>query len=180
MQVVKVGLVMMAGLTIGLVAGTLVAPVAAVLNAPARVLVGWIELVAAVGSRMPFPLLGIDRLALVAVIGLLVLLGASRRRWTLPMAAVLAVAVLMPVSPPPGRTSLGRGVDLFIDDCGRRSVELTGRIDVVETLGTLHRVGVVSADTVVGTSGAGAAVAEQLGATFSPTEAVVAPCTVTP
>ncbi len=174
------GLVMMAGLTIGLVAGTLVTPVAAVLNAPARVLVGWIELVAAVGSRMPFPLLGIDRLALVAVIGLLVLLGASRRRWTLPMAAVLAVAVLMPVSPPPGRTSLGRGVDLFIDDCGRRSVELTGRIDVVETLGTLHRVGVVSADTVVGTSGAGAAVAEQLGATFSPTEAVVAPCTVTP
>lgn len=174
------GLVMMAGLTIGLVAGTLVTPVAAVLNAPARVLVGWIELVAAVGSRMPFPLLGIDRLALVAVIGLLVLLGASRRRWTLPMAAVLAVAVLMPVSPPPGRTSLGRGVDLFIDDCGRRSVELTGRIDVVETLGALHRVGVVSADTVVGTSGAGAAVAEQLGATFSPTEAVVAPCTVTP
>jgi len=175
------GLVMMAGLTVGLVAGTLVAPVAAVLNTPSRFLVGWIEVVADVGSKTPLPLLGADRLILVAVIALLLVMRRPARRWTVPVAVVLAVVVLQPARPPIGRTSLGSDVVVVVDSCGGRRVEVTGRIDVRGALGSLQRAGVVSADAVVGEPGpATIAIAEQLGAKVLPRDVITAPCTVTP
>jgi len=59
------GGVMMLGVTVGAVAGLVREPIAAVLQLPARLLVTAIERIAAEASRLPLPVLGPGRLALV-------------------------------------------------------------------------------------------------------------------
>lgn len=165
------GLVMVLGLTVGVLAGTVAAPVAVVLNQPARLLVVWISQVAANGSRLPFPLLGPDRLVLLAVsIGTVLLRrgpGRSRAVTTLLVAPLVAMA-LWPVRPPAGVAVLGRGVVVRESRCHDRAVrvvELGAAGDVIATLAVLQRAGIVRADLVSGKpDDATAMVADQLGA----------------
>lgn len=173
------GLVMMLGLTVGLVAGVVVEPVAAVLNAPTRWLVRWIGLVAEVGSRSPLPFLGPDRLVLVVAVGGVLLFRPAGRRWPLLLAAALSVPVVAPVTPPVGRTYVDRGVELRVDRCGTRTVLLTGRIDVSDALRALQRHGVVKVDSVTARQdSASAAIAGQLGAPVVPPGTPGETCTV--
>jgi competence protein ComEC len=177
------GAVMVLGLTVGVVAGGVVAPVAAVLQVPGRLLVGWIAAVAEVGSRVPLPLLGPARLALVVAAGGLVL-GRRGRRWPVVGAVVLAALALRPVAPPTGPATVAPGVTV----CGPMVV-LDHAVDVGDALTALQQAGVVRAGTVVGPpSPSTAEVAEQLGAALEhtvgggrdgPNPTSRPPCTVT-
>jgi competence protein ComEC len=188
------GLVMMLGLSTGVVAGLVVGPVAAVLNWPTAILVGWVDAVARVGSTAPLPLLGIDRLALLAGAGVLVALFARRSRpvavtmAAVAAAVVLAVVALVPVSLGPGRFRAASGTVVQVGPCGRRLVELSRTrpgTDAVDVLEGLHVLGVVRAEVVVaptsGLDGAiGSDVATQLGARLRERGPSGGPCTVTP
>lgn len=159
------GLVMMLGLTTGLLAGMVVEPVAVWITAPNRLLTGWIDLVARTGSRLPVPLIGPDRLVPMAVAAAILGVGRVRRRWRVLAAALLLVPTLAPPSTPSGVTPVTRGAELLVDGCERRTVVLSGRVDVSDVLDGLHQRGVTRAELVVGnTASSTIAVAEQLGA----------------
>lgn len=169
------GAVMVLGLTAGVLAGLVVAPVAAVVNWPTRLLVGWIEAVAAVGSRSPLPVLGPGRLLLVIAAGAAVL-SRRGRRWPLALALALGAIALRPVPPPAGPAQVGPGVAV----CGT-TVVLDSSVRVLDTLEALQGAGVVRADVVVGPPGDSTfQVAEQLGAEIRRPGPSEAPCTVTP
>lgn len=173
------GFVMMLGLTVGVLAGTVVAPVATVLNAPTHLLVRWVELTADVGSRMPLPILEPDRLVILAASAATWCAAARGWRPLRFIAVALVLAVLVPVSPPGGRSDVGPGVELDVDRCGRRTVELVGRVDTSDALAALQRRGVVRADVVVGPDTlVRAEIAEQLRAVVHRRGGVAVPCTV--
>ncbi len=157
------GAVMVLGLTVGLVAGLLMAPVAAILSTPARVLVEWIQGVADVLSRVPLRLLGPWQLGQLAVAGLL-LWPRRRSRWSTAAALLLIVVAVWPVEAPSAPTVVAAGVTVAETSCGR-TVHLEGRVDVMDVLEALQRSGVLRSDVVVGPATAATAeVAEQLGA----------------
>jgi len=175
------GAVMVLGLTVGLLAGTVATPVAAVLSLPTRILVGWISKVAEVGSTLPLPLMGPDRLALVATaIGIVLLrrstidssTGTTRtarsRHLTTLLVAPLVFVALWPVAPPSGEFALTRDIvvrELSCDDRNLRVVDLAAVVDVPDTLSLLQSAGVLRADVVAGPPGAATVdVADQLGA----------------
>jgi len=108
------GLVMVWGLTGGLVAGLVGAPLAAGLHWPTRVALAWLELVA---QRTAHARLGELHLGQVLVLagGLaLVVLGGARpwlrRAGGVVATAAVAVAVVTAHAPPPVRSSLATGV----------------------------------------------------------------------
>lgn len=180
------GLVMMLGLSTGLVAGSLSAPVAVLVNWPSGVLVGWVDGVARIGSLVPLPMLGPDRLL---VIGAAVLaarwVGRRLPRTGACVAVGMVVLALMPSSPPSGRYRPSPGVVVDVGTCGERWVSLQGAgagADAVEVLEGLRDIGIVRAAVVLGAGGVrpvAAQVAEQLRADLRPAAPSGGPCTVT-
>jgi competence protein ComEC len=179
------GLVMMLGLSTGLAAGLLSAPVALVLNWPTGVLVRWVATVAAVASSVPLPLLDPSRLALV--VGAVALVALARRwglpRWSRVAAGSLALVALAPAVTPDGVTTVAPGVVLQVGECGERWVSLHGPRNAVDALEALRDAGVTTADVVVARPADGAvaaAVAEQLRAVRQAPGSSGSPCSVSP
>ena len=166
------GLVMMLGVTVGVVAGLVREPVAAVLQVPAELLVRWIGGVASLATRSPLPVLDLSRVALLVAVVVVGALAArqwsgapewagttvagprrpGRRLVTVVLVAALA-GVLWPNTPPVGTSTPGGGARLVVGGCGATAVELGaaggGRVDVPDLLEGLWRLGVRRIDVVV-------------------------------
>ncbi len=107
------GLVMVWGMTVGLVAGVLPDVVAAVVQAPVRLRLWWLELVAAFGAAIPAPRPGLVGLAGLGALGLLgSRLGSQPRTATAVVAAGLILAASMPAAPDQSITC-GRGITWY-------------------------------------------------------------------
>jgi len=180
------GLVMMLGLTTGLVAGFIRDDLAAVVQVPSRALVWWIDAVATSAARVPLRPLAPMSISILAVTGTATWLlhrwwsrrrvdgSAGSRRATTAAAVVgaaagvaVVTATLAPPSWAPGRHPLWSGVALVIDPCGGRTVEVNERARVRDTLDAVWLAGVVRAERVVThgrNTAAVAPVATQLGA----------------
>lgn len=108
------GLVMVWGLTAGLLAGAVGDPVAAILHGPTRVALHWLEVVAHGAARAPLGELRLAHVAALALgLGLAVAAGerAALRRAGRALAGLgLAVAVVVAQAPPPLRSALIPGV----------------------------------------------------------------------
>ena len=178
------GLVMMLGLSTGLVAGLVEAPLAAILNWPTRLLVGWVDSVAAVMSSAPLPLLDPPRLALVGLGVGIVAVGRHRSpRSAWAVGALVFVVALLPASPPPGVYRAASGVIVRIGSCGRGWVELDGPRNAVDALEGIRSLGMTRAEVVVAGPGerlVAGAVAEQLGAVHRAPGRSGGPCSVIP
>ena len=168
------GAVMMLGVTVGLVAGTVREPWSGLLQTPAETAVRWVDLVATAGSRAPAPTLGAAEVAALVLAGVLVAVatrpgGPRRRRAALVAAAVvLATWASWPAATAPGRHELGSGSALLVERCGL-VVEVHSADGPGDVLDPLWRVGVRRADLVVAGDGqrnraVAGAVADQLGA----------------
>ncbi len=147
------GAVMVLGITAGPVAGLLGDTSAAVVQLPATWLVRWVDGVAAAGSMLPLPPLGVDRLALLAAATVAVV---GARRWldgplrlggALVGLALVAVA-LWPLDPPPGSHDLGHA-QLHVGACGGRVLAIDGGGDHRRLLRALWLRGVGHLDAVV-------------------------------
>lgn len=154
------GFVMMAGLTAGLLAGSVRSDVAGVLMWPIELMVRWVDWVARTASRLPLAQLAPLRMLVLAAV-LVGVVVASRRigsrdtdgvliwRWATRLLGVIAVVGL--VIPP------RVGVDLIdIGDearftrtpCGRSVVTLTKGARGIEVLESLDALGISSVDIV--------------------------------
>ena len=138
------GAVMMLGVTVGTLAGLVAEPVAAVLQLPARVLVGWIDLVAGVAAGAPCGLL--DRVRLVAVVGAIVGAGLARprcsprgRRALVAAAVLVVVALCWPRAPGPGEHPLSDDVTVVVGSCGGVVARLSGSVDESDALAALQQ-----------------------------------------
>ena len=107
------GVVMMWGLTVGLLAGLLPPGVASVVQWPVSVLLSWIEVVADVASDAPIPVLGPT--SALGILGLVVLWwGSGRHRWPkVGIVAVLLVGWVVMVQQPPASPHVGSGFMFF-------------------------------------------------------------------
>ncbi len=165
------GMVMMLGVSVGMVAGLVTEPIAVVLQVPSRLLVGWIDVVARVATGVPCATLGPLRLVLLIVVAATWAAVRSRvdRR---PARAASAVAVVLGLAlcwPPPlsdGVLDPVDGVTLAVGACRGVLVHLSGAADEADTLAALHRAGVRRIDVLVVGAGRGgrrsaAAVGEQ-------------------
>ena len=177
------GLVMMAGLTVGLVAGVVREDIAAVLQAPVRVLVWWIDTVAREASQLSVPPLGPQGwLALVAGGAVGVLLWRRHGARAVGRAFVVSLLPLMVLTRPPGpfpqAVELAGGA-VLIDGCAGRVVVLEkGARLGEEVLQALSELGVARVELLVSPeSDAGVTdVALQLRADVGPaTEGVLTP-----
>lgn len=153
------GLVMMAGLTLGLFAGSVRADLCAVVMYPIQWMVRWVDVVATTASRLPLAPLTPTRAVIFATATALLLsvLGprahrVSRTRSLVMLGAVLTLtAVVVPHPPPAGVYELDSAATVERDRCGGTTVVL-GRgsdgIAVLESLDALHvnSVQVVSTD----------------------------------
>jgi ComEC/Rec2-related protein len=149
------GLVMVWGLTAGLLAGVLGDPWASVLHQPTRAALSWLDLVAERTSGAPLGELQTAHVVAVAL-GLGLLAAGRRRGWRTAGAALLTAAVLAAVvtahAPTPRRQALrpglvrwhGDGVDVIVlGGVGRSSL---GGAAVLESL---RRSGVDTIDVLV-------------------------------
>ena len=158
------GLVMMLGVTTGLLAGLLRNPVAEVVQIPSELLVGWIDLVATRGSQSSLPLLHPLQLVLIAAAVLLLLWVRSKESaLTIPRSATtqglrilcscaaLALVGLAcrPQSPPVGMSELTTGATLWIGECGGQVLVLEAVTNNGDLLQSLWGQGVRALDLVV-------------------------------
>lgn len=153
------GAVMAWGLTGGLLAGLLGGTAAEVLHLPTRLLLGWIEQVAARAAAAPLGELGPREVAGVAVgVGLAVLAhrcGSVRWRGVgLALgAASIAVAVLVVRVPPPLRSALAPGIvrwhDQEVDIVALGGAGWRTTLGAAATLEHLRRAGVGSITVLV-------------------------------
>ena len=149
------GMVMMSGLTAGLLAGMVRAEPAALLQWPTRVLVWWIDAVARVASQLSVPRLspwGWVLLAAAAAVAVVV----HRRRGT-PVAAALVVAALVVLCRPPGAGAgdLRLGPRATVGErCGIRVLVLRDPVSVTEVLEALAARGIARVGVVIGAHGA--------------------------
>lgn len=164
------GGVMMLGVAVGGPAGLVHESIAAVVQAPARLLVAWVELVASVSSRSGLVVLTPARLVLLvvaAVSGWLVH-RATRRGGVAALGwccvAALVLAAMWPTGPPPGEHELGPSGTLVVGACGGTVVLVTGGRSV-RRLDRLAHLGVRRIDLVV-TSGRDRRAVEDLAAQF--------------
>jgi competence protein ComEC len=144
------GIVMMAGVTAGPIAGLLRSDLAAVVQLPTRVLVWWVDAVARVASQLsvpPLSLWGWGALALGGAASVLL-----HRRGAITTAMSLAVVVVVVLCRPPGLSGgsvrLGAGAALA-EGCGRRVVVLDGDGAGVELLEALSARGIAHVEAVV-------------------------------
>jgi membrane protein implicated in regulation of membrane protease activity len=161
-------MVMMLGLTTGLVAGFLRDDLAAVVQVPSRALVWWIDVVATAAAGVPLRPLAPFSIAILAVTATATWLlhrwwrrrridgsAASRRATTAAAivgataAVVVVAATLAPPSWATGRHALGPGVALVIDPCGGRTVEVANRVRVRDALDGVWLAGLFRAERVV-------------------------------
>jgi competence protein ComEC len=149
------GLVMMWGLTAGLLAGVVGDPMAGVLHQPTQLALAWLDLVAERTARAPLGELQAEQVVAVAL-GLSGLASARRPGWRAAGAALAVGTVLTAVvtahSPAPRREALrpgvvrwhGGGVDVLVLAGGGRSS--LGAAGVLESL---RRSGVGTIDLLV-------------------------------
>ncbi len=144
--------VMVWGLTAGTVAGVVPDAAAPVVQLPIRAVLGWLELVAAIGARLPAP-----RPDLGAVVALLVAWLVVRRadaRWprlaVLLAGAVLLVATVPQPAPDPG--SCGPGITWY-PAAGGRSVLQLGADATIDGVEDCRRAGIRSVDVLIVTAG---------------------------
>lgn len=182
------GLVMVWGMTAGILAGALPPDAAWVLHAPTRALLWWIEEVAARGARAPLGTVGATGLVAVAAgLGLLVL--AGRAGWprlrTVAAVAVggsLYVAVVAAQAPPPLRDVLGAGVVRWHAD-GTEVVALGGggwqqSLGPEAALRALREAGVGSIDLLVAVDARVSAAVVETVVARHPAAAVLVPSSV--
>jgi competence protein ComEC len=157
------GLVMMLGVTLGAVAGLVVEPVAEVLQLPARVLVGWIDLVARGASAAPVAPATWWRTA--GLLATLVLLLFGEQRWSrrprprrVCRAAVVGavVALCWPAPLPDGSSQPAPAVQLVVGRCGGVVVHLDRGAGPSASLEALLYAGVRRVDVLVVADTAGA------------------------
>lgn len=150
------GLVMMWGLTGGVVAGVLPSPVGEWFQAPAGLVIWWLDGVAAWASRLPLPALGAGQWAVTA--------GMGAVAWLLPgrsvgRVAVLAMVVALSLSalprPPAGPTELAGGAWWLPAGDGGPSVMVVPAQTGPEVLDDLLRHRVREVGVVVSVSGRG-------------------------
>jgi len=159
------GVVVVFGATVGLAAGLAHPSVADVVMYPVGLVVGWIDLVATWCSRLPLTPLDPSRTLAVLGVGTMTWWAWRHRRARLAatsIAGVIVIAVVLPVAPGVGRHDLGRAAVLDVHLDGRRVVATAPGASALDVLESLWRLGVVSADQVVGppASPAATAVAE--------------------
>lgn len=110
------GLVMVWGLTAGVVAGLAGPGVAALVHVPTRLLLGWLAEVAARAAALPLGALGVPHVAALAGGAAAALWGRSRTRpgvrraGLVIAAAAIAAAVTSAQAPAPLRSALGPGI----------------------------------------------------------------------
>jgi competence protein ComEC len=153
------GLVMMWGLTAGVVAGAVGGPLAEVLHLPTRGLLLWLEVVARRSAALPIGEVGAAAALLLAA-GLLALVAGRRsaRHWVATIGRVLVVATLVGVVvlrqvPVPLRTDLGSGIVRWhhgsTDVVTVGSGDWRAQVTTVDVLGALRRRGVGSIELLV-------------------------------
>jgi competence protein ComEC len=157
------GLVMVLGVTAGAVAGLVVEPVAEVLQLPARVLVGWIDLVARAASTAPMaPATWWRTVALMAALLALLLgeqrwSGRARRRWVLRLGALGAViALCWPLPLAAGSSQPAPSVRLVVGRCAGVVVHLEQGAGPGTSLEALQRIGLRRVDVLVVDDASGA------------------------
>ncbi len=146
--------VMIWGLTLGLVAGLAPPPVAAVIQWPVDLLLGWLETVAAVGARSPDPRPGLLVVAMMACCALAA--RALPGRWpgwtVLGSAVVVAVAAVPRAPAEPG--VCGAGIAWFPPaSTSERSVLVIGPEARLRSVESCRRLGIRSVDLVVTLAG---------------------------
>lgn len=138
------GLVMMLGVTAGVLAGLIREPFAGVLMWPADLLVCWVDMIATVCSRLPLGVLGATEVVVVAAaVGLI--LSRPTGRWrhrvtTLGVACLILVC--WPSAPSGGPTELTEGATLWVGACGGRVLVLSSgaKVDRVMDALWIHEV----------------------------------------
>lgn len=161
--------VMMLGATVGLVAGLVAEPVAVLLQLPSRAAVAWVDGVARATASLPLAPADPWRcVALVGSAGAALLLrrahhmrpttapgsrerrrGLDLRRGAAAAALLVAVLVLVPSGPSPGRSRPWPGGELWVGRCGGVVVQLDAAAAVDDVLGELWRRRVRRVDVVV-------------------------------
>jgi competence protein ComEC len=111
------GLVMMWGCTVGLVAGLVPAPVAAIFHGPTRVGLWWVAGVARMGADLPVGTVGLGAVAAVAACLAVAVVLRRRRAHLAAMAVAMAVVVVLgaglrSTGPTSGRVDVG-GAELW-------------------------------------------------------------------
>jgi ComEC/Rec2-related protein len=173
--------VMMLGATVGLVAGLVAEPVAALLQLPSRAAVAWVDGVARATAWLPLAPADPWRcVVLVVSAGAALVLrrpsaqqgrpdpgrGLALRRGVTAVAVVVAVLVLVPSAPSPGRTRPWPGGELWVGRCGGVVVQLDGAAAVDDVLGELWRRQVRRVDVVLVRDGRAGALAGALDASL--------------
>lgn len=160
------GMVMVWGLTAGLLAGLVGGPLAALLHQPTALAVDWLMLVAARTSSAPLGTLDVGH-TVAATAGLTVAVAARRRAWTPGWARAgvavaglaVAVAVVSAHAPPPLHSAPavgiqrwhGGGVDVVVlGDGGRRAPSPAMVLEALRTDGVRTIDLLVVADPAVG------------------------------
>jgi len=149
--------VMVWGATAGVVAGIAGGPLAAVLQFPTRLLLGWIRLVGSIAGRVPLgELHGVHCVALVLAA---LVLAQSRREQRGRRAVATAVVLLAVLQPAWSLRALhlegapvAEGVSLWTDH-GAAVVVVEARADPVRALEALRRAGVRRVDLLVAVTG---------------------------
>lgn len=161
------GFVMMAGLTVGLFAGSIRADAGAVLMWPVGLMVRWVGWVAETASRLPMAHLTPRRLVLLAVLVVAVTamvrgswrpvdsdrvrtIGGTAMRWIARMAGVIIIAmVVVPVPMGPGHRDLEGGATFIRTVCGGSEVVVGKGARGITVLESLDMLGVTSVDVVI-------------------------------
>jgi competence protein ComEC len=153
------GAVMMLGATVGAVAGLVAEPIAAVIQAPARLLVTWIDSVATAAASAPVAVLGPARLVLLTgVIGTVLVVAprhVHRRQGSraLPVLVVrlgAVVATMVLCWPPvPSSAPASAGIQVVVDRCGAVAVQVSGGSGVLDALDAVRRAAVRRIDLLV-------------------------------
>jgi len=146
------GPVMMWGLVAGWLAGLVPGWLAEVLHVPTRLLIGWIDGVAALAARLPLADLDIAHVVVIGLAGAAALriVGARRRfaMFGVVVGALLAPAVVSHVTPPPPVVSIDAQSSIVHRD-GRVLVEVDPSSRPERVLAALRRARVGDIDLII-------------------------------
>ena len=152
------GVIMMWGMTAGLIAGFVPDPLAAIIHLPTNVLLWWLETVAARSATLPVAPLGVRGVVLAGTVGL-VFAGALRFRFVpvrlaaLGLVVALGVPLLTPQPLPVGYHQFGDGLSVVRHHSGADLVVLTTPRDAEAVLASLRKARLGRIDLVVAVNG---------------------------